>query len=133
RRLQPLRRAEADHGLGIQQPRGRRQLPGAGQAGLSAAAVAGGLAGSAPLVIGLDLGTSHCKAVAVAPDGAVAAATTGSYPLHSPQAGWAEQSAPEVWQAAAAALRELAPQVPAGRLAGLSLSGAMHSLLPVDA
>jgi gluconokinase len=85
------------------------------------------------LVVGLDLGTTRCKAVAIAPDGRVAASATGAYPLYSPHPGWAEQAAGEVWQAAATALRELCAQVPPGSLAGLSLSGAMHSLLLVDA
>jgi len=85
------------------------------------------------LVIGLDLGTTRCKAVAVAPDGQVTASATSAYPLRSPHPGWAEQSAQAVWQGAAAALRELCAQVPAASLAGLSLSGAMHSVLPVDA
>jgi gluconokinase len=88
---------------------------------------------SPPLIIGLDLGTTRCKAVAIAPDGGVAASATGAYPLRSPHPGWAEQSAQEVWLAAAAALQSLSQAVPAGALAGLSLSGAMHSLLPVDA
>ena len=84
------------------------------------------------LVVGLDLGTTRCKAVAIAPDGRVAASAVGAYPLYSPHAGWAEQAAGEVWQAACGALRELCAQVPADSLAGLSLSGAMHSLLLVD-
>ena len=84
------------------------------------------------LVVGLDLGTTRCKAVAVAPDGAVAASATSAYPLYSPHPGWAEQSAGEVWQGAATALRELCARVPARQLAGISLSGAMHSLLLVD-
>jgi gluconokinase len=85
------------------------------------------------LVVGLDLGTTRCKAVAVAPDGQVAGSAASAYPLHSTHPGWAEQSAQEVWQGAASALRELCAQVPAAKLAGISLSGAMHSLLPVDA
>ena len=85
------------------------------------------------LVVGLDLGTTRCKAVAVAPDGQVAASAASAYPLNSPHPGWAEQSAQAVWQGAAGALIELYAQVPAAKLAGISLSGAMHSLLPVDA
>ena len=95
--------------------------------------MAGSIAGLEKLVIGLDLGTTRCKAVAVAPSGAVTASATSAYPLRSPQAGWAEQQAAEVWQGAAIALRELCAQVPAEQLAGISLSGAMHSLLLVDA
>src|SRR5689334_23145594 len=86
----------------------------------------------ADIVIGLDLGTTRCKAVAITVAGAVAASATSSYPLHSPQPGWAEQSADEVWQGAATALRDLCQQTSAARLAAISLSGAMHSLLPVD-
>jgi len=95
--------------------------------------VAGGLEGVEQLVVGLDLGTTRCKAVAVAPDGRLAGSATSSYPLRSPHPGWAEQSAKEVWEGAAGALRELCTRVPAASLAGISLSGAMHSLLPVDA
>lgn len=88
--------------------------------------------GSDHLVIGLDLGTTRCKVVAIAPSGAVAASATSAYSLHSPHAGWAEQEAAEVWQGAATALRALCAQVPAQQLSGISLSGAMHSLLLVD-
>jgi gluconokinase len=87
----------------------------------------------ADLVIGLDLGTTRCKAVAATPTGQVAAAAESSYALRAPQPGWAEQSAAEVWQGALAALRELCQQVPASRLGAISLSGAMHSLLLVAA
>jgi len=85
------------------------------------------------LVIGLDLGTTRCKAVATTPVGQVCASATRAYPLHSRQPGWAEQAAGEVWQGAAAALQELCGLVRAGDLTGISLSGAMHSLLLVDA
>ena len=84
------------------------------------------------LVVGLDLGTTHCKAVAVAPDGKVAGSATSAYALHSPHPGWAEQSADDVWQGAASALKALCAATPAASLAGVSLSGAMHSVLPVD-
>lgn len=84
------------------------------------------------LTIGLDLGTTTIKAVAATAAGAVEAVTAATYALHTPQPGVAEQNADEVWQGAVKALQALAPQLPAGRLRGLSLSGAMHSVLPVS-
>lgn len=84
------------------------------------------------LVIGLDVGTSSCKAVALSPRGAVAASASGSYPLHMPRPGWAAQSAVEVWRIVAGVLRQVAERVGAARVAGITISGAMHSVLPVD-
>src|SRR5205085_11819087 len=85
------------------------------------------------LVIGLDLGTTRCQAVAVGPGVEVAASAASGYALHSPHPGWAEQSADEIWEGAHTALRGLAEQLPAANLAGLALSGAMHSVLLADA
>ncbi|MCC6190771.1 MAG: gluconokinase [Anaerolineales bacterium] len=85
------------------------------------------------LVVGLDLGTTRCKAVAVTPAGTVAAAASADYALHTPHPGWAEQPADAVWRGAVAALQALAAQAPARQIEGLGLSGAMHSLLPVNA
>ncbi|MEP7359905.1 MAG: gluconokinase, partial [Anaerolineales bacterium] len=88
--------------------------------------------GSDNFVIGLDLGTTRCKAVAVSARGEVAADATSAYPLHSPHPGWAEQAAGDIWEGARAALSGLAEKVPAECITGLALSGAMHSVLLVD-
>ena len=85
------------------------------------------------LVIGLDLGTTNCKAVALSETGEVVASTASAYPLLTPQSGWAEQQAGDVWKGALAALKNLSGQLPGGKVAGIALSGAMHSLLAVDA
>jgi gluconokinase len=85
------------------------------------------------IVIGLDLGTSNAKAIALEQDGNVSASASRAYPLHSPQPGRAEQNPLAVWQGAAEALRELAGQLKPDDIAGLCLSGAMHSSFPVTA
>ncbi len=87
---------------------------------------------STDFTIGLDLGTTTIKAVAVTAGGQVLAVTSATYALHTPHPGWAEQHADEVWQGAVSALKALAPRLPASGLCGLSLSGAMHSVLPVS-
>ena len=59
-------------------------------------------------VVGLDVGTTGVKALALSPEGEVLATATRGYPLSTPRAGWAEQD-PEDWgRAAKAALAELA-------------------------
>ena len=49
-------------------------------------------------VIGLDLGTTNSKAVALDGDGKQLASASSDYRLYSPRSGWAEQKAEEVWQ-----------------------------------
>lgn len=85
------------------------------------------------LIIGIDAGTTACKVLAVASDGRVVASAASNYPLHQPMAGWAEQDVHEVWAGVRTALRLLLAQISTQRIAGISLSGAMHGVMPVDA
>lgn len=52
-----------------------------------------------PLVVGLDLGTTFCKAAAYELDGTVRASATAAIETHRPGPGWAEQD-PLDWTAA---------------------------------
>jgi xylulokinase len=82
-----------------------------------------------PTLVGLDVGTTGVKALAVAPDGAVVASASRGYELSTPRAGWAEQDPEDWWRAAESALAEVA----AGRdVAGVGLSGQMHGLVVLD-
>ncbi|MFV0383512.1 xylulokinase [Paracoccus sp. (in: a-proteobacteria)] len=83
-------------------------------------------------LLGIDIGTSGCKALLIDTQGAVIAADTATYPLSQPRPGWTEQD-PALWvdgarQAVAAALAR-APQV---ELLAIGLSGQMHGLTPLD-
>src|SRR5512140_3188141 len=49
-----------------------------------------------PLIVGLDLGTTLCKASAFEPDGTLAASAQRSISTHRPYPGWAEQD-PRDW------------------------------------
>ncbi|UBV42328.1 xylulokinase [Deinococcus taeanensis] len=88
-----------------------------------------------PVALGVDLGTSGVKAVALTAQGEVLADTTRPYPLLTPQPGWTEQRPADWLGATQAALRELSSllrghgAVPAA----LGLSGQMHGLVPLDA
>lgn len=97
------------------------------------AAAAAGPAGTT-VIVGVDLGTTSAKAVAIDAQLRVWASAAEGYALRSPQPGWAEQDPDEV---AAAAERAMTLVVTAAREAGavvqaVSLSAAMHSLLAVD-
>ena len=84
-------------------------------------------------VIGLDLGTTNSKAVALDANGKQLASASSDYRLYSPRSGWAEQKEEEVWQGVLAALKALAARLPQEiEIAGMCLSGAMHSSLAVD-
>lgn len=86
-----------------------------------------------PCFIGLDLGTTHVKSVALSRGGRVLAAAARPVATAAPQPGRAEQDAEAVWEAAAAALAEAAAAVGPGSIAAIALSGAMHTCLPVAA
>ena len=83
-------------------------------------------------LIGLDLGTTNAKAVLLDEKGVILGTASSGYRLHSPHPGWAEQSPHEVWTAALQALTLLAREFQVNDVKGLCLSGAMHTLFPMD-
>ena len=78
-------------------------------------------------LVGLDVGTSGVKAVAVSESGEVLARSARGYPLSTPRPGWAEQDPEDWWTAAQAALADLG-----GEPAAIGLSGQMHGLVALD-
>ena len=85
---------------------------------------------SEPLV-GLDIGTSAVKGIAIDPDGRVGAIAEAAYPLRTPRPGWAEQDPEDWWVATQAVLEALRGK--AGPPAAIGLSGQMHGLVALDA
>jgi xylulokinase len=80
-------------------------------------------------LVGLDVGTTGVKALAVSPDGEVLARAERGYGLSSPRPGWSEQDPEDWWRATQDALGAL--DVP--EIAGIGLSGQMHGLVVLDA
>ena len=78
-------------------------------------------------LVGLDVGTTGVKALAISPDGEVVASAEEHYPLSTPQPGWAEQDPEDWWRASEAALARL--DWGGGRV---GLSGQMHGLVCLD-
>lgn len=76
-------------------------------------------------LIGVDVGTSGVKAIAISSEGALLASAEESYALSTPQPGWAEQDPEDWWRAAQSCLARL-PEGPIG------LAGQMHGLVVLD-
>ena len=79
------------------------------------------------LVVGVDVGTTGLKALAVTADGEVVARSEREYRLSTPRPGWAEQD-PDDWVRAA---RQALAELPDADTVGLS--GQMHGLVCLDA
>jgi xylulokinase len=77
-------------------------------------------------LVGLDVGTSAVKGVAIDEEGRLLATASAGYPLSRPQPGWSEQEPEDWWFAARDVLGQL-PEGPVG------LSGQMHGLVVLDA
>jgi len=78
-------------------------------------------------LVGLDVGTTGVKAIAITSTGAVVASAEESYPLSTPRPGWSEQD-PEDWvRASERALAKLRVDA-----AAIGFSGQMHGLVALD-
>lgn len=84
------------------------------------------------IVIGLDVGTSGTKAIAMNQKGELLASALVEYPLHAPKPNWAEQDPGDWSRAAFAALAELAGKVDAKEVKAIGLTGQMHGSVFLD-
>jgi xylulokinase len=78
-------------------------------------------------IVGIDVGTTGVKAIAIDGSGAVLAKAEEGYPLSTPRPGWAEQDPEDWWKATQRALAALG-----GEPFGVGLSGQMHGLVALD-
>ena len=83
------------------------------------------------VLVGIDVGTTGVKGLAIDPGGAILTRSEVGYPLSTPRPGWAEQDPEGWWRATKQTLGELRDAV--GRFDGIGLSGQMHGLVALDA
>jgi xylulokinase len=84
--------------------------------------------------LGIDVGTSGTKALAVHPDGRILAAASAGYPCRFPKPLWSEQDPEDWWQATVKVVRSVVKQAklkPAD-VAAIGLSGQMHGSVFLD-
>jgi gluconokinase len=86
------------------------------------------------VVLGLDVGTTSAKAVAFDAGCNVHGDAEAGYPLHEPEHGHAEQDPGQVVETALGVLHDAAREARqrGARVAGVSISAAMHALVGLD-
>ncbi len=81
-------------------------------------------------LVGIDVGTSGVKGVAIDEHGEVLAVSEENYPLSTPRVGWAEQDPEQWWRSSETVLGRLREE--AGAPQAIGLSGQMHGLVALD-
>ena len=84
------------------------------------------------MLLGLDLGTGSVKALLLAEDGETLGEASASYPVHSPNPGWAESFPDEWWDAVETVTRDAVGER-GPRVTAIGLSGQMHGVVLCDA
>ena len=87
------------------------------------------------VVIGVDLGTTGVRSLAVDPNGNLVASSSQSLPVPIARLprGWNEQSAEDWWQAATSVLQDLLRSLPEGTaIRGVSVVSTSGTILPID-
>ncbi|QBQ55854.1 FGGY-family carbohydrate kinase [Nitrosococcus wardiae] len=88
---------------------------------------------SEDLFLGIDLGTSGCRVVAINESGAAVGRSHASLPPPQRQGEIIEQDPKQWWQAVQQALRSLFASVPASAVRALAVDGTSGTVLLVDA
>jgi len=84
------------------------------------------------LLLGIDIGTSGTKAIAVDESGTLIASASVTYELLTPRPLWAEQRPRDWWAATCEVCQAIAAQVGAENISSIGLSGQMHGLVMLD-
>ena len=83
-------------------------------------------------LLGLDVGTTGCKAVLFEQDGTLVARASREYPVDLPRPQWAEQDIEQVWTLAGDAVREAIAMAGVSEVAAIGLSVHGEAVTPVD-
>ncbi|MEJ2665734.1 MAG: FGGY family carbohydrate kinase [Deinococcales bacterium] len=85
------------------------------------------------VTLGIDVGTSSVKVVAVDDSGTQIASAERPHALMTPRPGWTEQQPEDWWQGACEALAEIRDRLAGASPEAIGLSGQMHGMVPLDA
>ena len=83
-------------------------------------------------IIGLDIGTTNCKAVALAREGHSLYEARAGYPTRQSEPGQSEQDAEQILEAVFNVLSQTLEYLKNEELSAICMSAAMHSVLAVD-
>ncbi len=86
------------------------------------------------ITLGIDIGTSGTKTLAIDERGTILAAASAEYPCDHPRPGWSEQDPGLWWDATIKTVQEVlaAGKFASADVAGIGLSGQMHGSVFLD-
>jgi len=84
--------------------------------------------------LGIDVGTTSTRVLAISETGQRIASATYEYPLSTPRPGWSEQQPEDWWEATVHGIRQLVGEgkIRPGEVRGIGLSGQMHGSVFLD-
>jgi xylulokinase len=87
------------------------------------------------VTLGIDIGTSGTKTLAIDETGSILASAAAEYPCDHPRPGWSEQDPELWWKATVATVRRVLTDggLKPADVAGIGLSGQMHGSVFLDA
>ncbi|MDQ3752326.1 MAG: xylulokinase [Actinomycetota bacterium] len=83
------------------------------------------------VLLGIDVGTTGVRVVAIEHGGGAVADASEKYPLATPRPGWAEQNPEDWWTATLGVLKAVVAEVD-DEVAGIGLTGQMHGSVFLD-
>lgn len=83
-------------------------------------------------ILGLDIGTSGCKVLALNTSGRILGTVIEEYPLYTPKPGWSEQDPEDWWQGVVRGIQKILKKLSGYEVAAVGLSGQMHGMVPLD-
>ena len=85
-----------------------------------------------PTFLGIDIGTSSIKVVAVDPNGKLLAVASSPMLVDVQRPGWSEQNPEDWWTGTCSAIRQALSEIESPEVVAVGLSGQMHSLVSLD-
>lgn len=84
-------------------------------------------------VLGIDVGTSGCKVLAVDERGKIVKSLVEGYPCYAPKEGWSEQDPEDWWNGVTAGLSKITAEIGGAQIAAVGFSGQMHGMVALNA
>src|SRR5947209_5782046 len=83
-------------------------------------------------LLGIDVGTTGCKAMALSADGVILGIAQREYDVIRPQPGWAELDSQAVWTCIQSAIREVAIKAAHDPVVSICVSSMGEAMTPVS-
>lgn len=83
-------------------------------------------------VLGIDVGTSGCKILALDETGKILGSVVEEYPCYAPQEGWSEQEPEDWWNGVVRGLKRIAASLEGKTIGAVGFSGQMHGMVALD-